>query len=399
MIFIEICGIICEYNPLHNGHAFQLAQAREKSGAQYIICVMSGSFVQRGEPAIIDKFTRTKAALSCGADLVLELPAFYSLQAAHFFARGAVATLNSLNICTHLAFGSESGDIEELKKAALMQEDTQQLQLSLKKGISHPSALTLALTDEKLSVLTNPNNLLGIEYIKALNELNSAMLPITTKRQGAGHDSTAKSQENWSASNIRKSLKENSIAEALKQMPLSMANEMGSVLQKNKLILEDNNFFRILLYRLRLMNPQELALIAGVSEGLEYKILKAAESAASLEELILLIKSKRYTYARIKRILCCALLGITQTLCEKANTTAPYARVLGVRRDAMELLSLINKESKIPVMTSPAKFFKQATGFEPECLQIDRLCTDIYALLGNAVQPSAADFTQGIIIV
>lgn len=398
MIFINICGIICEYNPLHLGHAFQLQKAREESRADYVVCIMSGSFVQRGEPALLDKFARTRAALACGADMVLELPTVYALQAAPYFALGGVASLHALGVCTHLAFGSESGEIATLQNLAAQKENTELLQAALDRGLSHPAARTHALGQARpLPLLEHPNNLLGIEYLRALEQTGSTMEPVTVRRMGANHDS-ASVQGFWSASAVRSAIKSGLFPAALAQTPLPIARELSKARQNGQLVTDKELLFRLLLGRLRAMTPQTLCAIAGVNEGLEYKILKAAEEAVSLEDLILRAKSKRYTYARIQRILCCALLDIPADLCTRANAAVPYIRVLGVRRDARLLLSMISRTSAAPVVTAPAGFLKTAEDFPKACLEADMRATDIAALLSPKVQPAARDLTAGLMV-
>lgn len=373
-----------------------MQQTKAQTGAEYIICIMSASFVQRGEPAIMDKFTRCRAALAAGADMVLELPVIYSLQSAEFFAKGAVATLDALNAVTHLSFGSEHGQIEELENAAKLELDPAVLKAHSKKGLSHPVALFAALEDKKdAHLLATPNNLLGIEYIKAINSINSNITPITIQRIGAGHDS----QENSaypSASKLRALWKANGLESIKPYLPREVLSIFDAA--KDNALVDDNKLYTFLMYNLATATPAILAQMAGVAEGIEYKFKEEFATAKSLDELVLSCKSKRYTYARLSRALCCILLGITKEFCQRYQRPA-YVRVLGLKERAKPLLSLISRRSSLPVITSCARFLDTATENAAALLNMEMRATDLYNLALPHPLPPGQDLTSKLIVM
>lgn len=330
---IKICGIICEYNPLHNGHIYQLQYARKKS--DFVVCIMSGHFVQRGECAVFDKFSRAKAALLSGADAVFELPTVFAVQAAEYFALGGVLTAQELG-CTQLCFGSESGDLAVLRARAQAPLPAQ-LKTRLKNGFSYGQALSSS--NEQLL----PNNMLGIEYLKAINKIGSTLIPLTLQRKTGFSSAQA----------LRSALRNGADTEQM--YPFTA----------KPLFWEQ--FFELIKYRILSASTEELSNICGVSEGLEYKIKKECLAAQSLDELILRIKSKRYPYSRISRILCCALLNITKPLLSALLSEPPKVRLLGIKKEKLALLSLLTNyysspsAIKDPITASSAAFDQYAT--------------------------------------
>lgn len=362
---MNIAGIIAEYNPFHSGHAYHIEQTRAQCKADAVVCLMSASFVQRGQPACYDKFARTRMALLNGADLVLELPTFLALQSAEYFAQGAVFLLEHAGIINTLSFGVEQPfsptDVDPLARRKLLDA-----------GQPYAKAMGSTLA---------PNALLGQEYMRALTRCQSRIEPVQILRKGAGHDSL-EGGEHLSATAIRQRL-------ATGQSCAPYFNGCDAA------FLAPDAMFTPLLAHLRRMSLAELSDISQVSEGLEYKIKEAAAKASNLSELILLCKSKRYTFSRLARILCCAFLGITQEMTNTANAGFPYLRVLGVKKEKRELLSMLTAKAKLPVVTNCADFKKTAPSaalplFEKECLATD---------LRAALVPSKAgsDFTSGFI--
>lgn len=368
--FLKIAGIIAEYNPFHKGHAYHIEQTRLQTGADCIICLMSGSFVQRGEPAFMDKFARTHAALLSGADMVLELPVFYALQAAKYFAMGGVRILDSLNICDILSFGREGQSLP------VMREDAQ---TRFKRGISYPSAAYEAAL---------PNDVLAAEYIRAIEETNADLEPFWIRRKGA-HDELSLA----SALGIRRAVRMGEDITGV--LPNGSAEVLKEQITKSRVPWKEDALFRLICARARVMSAQKLNTFSGADEGLEYRLKRAAEQAINLEELINLLKSKRYTRARICRFLMCVLLGIKKEHIHLANRNVPYIRCLGVRGDKKDLLSLCARSSKIPFYTSGVQL-KRAGG---ELFELEMRATDIYELLLQEPGRGSRDMTEGLIVL
>jgi predicted nucleotidyltransferase len=351
VINIKICGIICEYNPLHKGHIYQLNKAREITGADFIVCIMSGNFVQRGENAVFDKFSRAKAVIEAGADAVIELPSIYTLQSAEYFAYGGVQIADNIG-CTDLCFGSECGDISILKSTIA----DESFKSNMKNGVSYGKALSVFDGE--------PNNLLGKEYLKALELLDSPIIPSTVKR----------SVNYFSASKIRNDLKEglkNGEMESFSTSPLFF-----------------DRFFEIIKSKIIMMSSDHIAKICGVNEGLEHKIKNEVLISNSLDELILNIKSKRYTYSRISRILCCILLDITKSKLRLLINDPPKAKLLGIKKEKALILSLLNNYYISPL---DAEKSTESTRISSET---NVLSTQIYSIFSDFIGDE--DYTLGL---
>lgn len=329
-----VSGIICEYNPLHLGHAKQIRHLKEDGKA--VVCLMSGNFVQRGHPAIFDKMIRAEAALACGADLVLELPLPYALSSAEGFAAGGVKILSML--CDELCFGAENADARSLMNTAqiLLQDDfNEKLRAQLTTGCSFPAARAAAAAEMGLdtSFLSNPNNILGVEYCKAILSQKTDMLPYPIFRQGCYHDSVADS-ENPSATALRK------LIESGKTWQQYVPEQAADIF-KDASVHTISQGEKAILFKLRTMTNGEFEHLPYGSEGLWRKLMHASRSKATLDEIIDATKSKRYTRTRIDRMILCAYLGIT----EKMRTTpVPYCRILGFNNTGRAILNA-QKES------------------------------------------------------
>ncbi len=365
---MNIAAIIAEYNPFHTGHGYHVQKTREISGADAVICIMSGSFVQRGQPACLDKFTRTRLALMGGADMVLELPAVYSLQSAEYFAMGAVRLLKACNMVNSLSFG-----VEKQNEGAHAPDGK-----LLRQRLDNGEPYCKALGSEQ-----SPNSLLGTEYMRAIEKLDAGFESIQILRDGAGHDSMEQSH-NLSASRLR-------LMMAQDQDVSNYTNAHSSH------FLAPEAMFLPLLCKLRSMEREELEQISQVGEGLEYVIKEAAKSARSLDELILMCKSKRYTYSRLARIMCCAFLGITKEMTDCANREFPYIRVLGVKKDKTELLGKLTAGAHLPVCINTADFINTAPVNAAQMLKKECVFTDLRASLN--LTRAATDFTNGLIIL
>lgn len=391
---MKITGIVSEYNPLHNGHIYHIEKTRE-NGATHIVAVMSGNYVQRGETAVMNKFERAKLAVRSGVDLVIEIPTVYSLASAEFYARGAVYILDALGCVNEISFGSEVGSLEDLQQTADIVcecEQSPELEELLKSGMSYPNAINSMILSEygrkkgnRISdILDSPNNILAVEYLKALKHFESDIKPFTIIRKSAAHDSMTPHGNIASASYIRKCMDEKEdfyglvpdrVYEAYKQ-----AVSEGNIAQIK-------NLERILIYRLRTITKQELENIPDVGQGLENRISDCAH-LSSVEEITQAIKTKRYTMARIRRILYNMLIGITKSDLE---ILPPYARVLAVTERGRDILSMAKDTASIPVNTSLAKLAninEDARRFA----EIEGRASDIYALAQKTIGKGQSDY-------
>lgn len=391
---MKVNGIVAEYNPFHNGHAYQLQHAREATGAAYTVVVMSGNFMQRGAPALLDKFTRARMALENGADLVLELPTCYSASSAEFFARGSVALFDKLGIIDHLCFGSECGNIEVLSKIAEIfytepEPYAESLRCNLRKGMSFPIARTWALlqyapslSDDK-DVLSSPNNILGIEYLKALMSRNSRITPFTTTRVGADYHDKRLGTNQCSALAIRQSVAAgHDLSYLAAQMPESAYELLRDFLAHRKPLFADD-FSAALQYKLLTEYSSGYDRYQDISSDLSDRIRNSLPSFAGYTSFCDLLKSKDMTYTRISRCLLHILLNMTKEEFENCRTQdyISYARVLGFRKNATPLLTEIKKHSSVPLITSLADARQTLPPEALRMLDLDILRNQIY--LGN----------------
>lgn len=399
---IIITGIITEYNPFHKGHEYHLQKAKYDTDASGIVCVMSGNFMQRGIPGIVDKWKRTEMALKNGVDLVLELPLVYSVSSAEHFAFGSVSLLHSLGIVDYLYFGSEQGSIDTLEDIArtLVSEPYEYknlLKTYLKLGLPFHTSRAKALNDylnsnSVLDVLSNSNNILGIEYIKALIALDSSIVPKTLKREGSSYNDTNLNSFFSSATSIRKHLKENSLSELISMLPKASYDILYNLSSSNYPFIFEEDMFKYIKYKL-FTNGESLLKLPDISEGLENKILKEILTSSSLNELILNSKSKRYTYTRINRILAQSFLNLENfDLLSLSKTPVPYARVLGFNSTGQNMLKKINANSDIRIITKVPK------NNLCDHMKIDILGTKAYSLLNPKINPMD-DYLKSPIII
>lgn len=357
-------GIVAEFNPFHNGHKYLISEAKRRTGDDTAVAVMSGAWVQRGEPSFTDKHTRARIALENGVDLVLELPVIYSLNTAQKFAYGAIATLAATGVISTLAFGSESGDSAALTSAAdaLLNEPPEvsdKIKKLTSQGMSFASARAEAFKDLiPGNALSEPNDILGIEYIRAIKELGAGLEIYAIRRRGAAHDGKPDG-DIASASEIRKIMTiKNSAAMYMPRCDFPMYNAAA--------------LDTAVIARLRTCGAEYLAGINDVSEGLENRFIKAARACASVSELCRLVKSKRYAMSRIRRIAYSALLGLTKELAKKPPS---YIRVLGMNsRGAALLKQMKNGSATLPVITKPADFIDDIFRFNNSAEDVFSLC-------------------------
>lgn len=400
---MKAVGLIVEYNPFHNGHLFHMEEAKKLANADYVVCVMSGNFVQRGAPAIVDKYTRTQMALACGADLVIELPAAFATGSAEDFAAAAIRLLDGLGAVDSLCFGSERGELTPFVQAArILAEEPLEYQTylrsGLKEGLSYPAARSRALAqyaaaghfclDENL--LDSPNNILGLEYLKALYRQESTMRPLTIKRHVSSYHSQSLEGIFSSASAIRKGLETGT--EGIREQMPDPAYELLSRCR----YLEADDFSQLLSYRLLslLHDGRDLADFADVSPELASR-LKKNGCFGTWPQLAMALKTKQYTYTRISRALLHILLDIKSCDMDswKREGYVKYARVLGFCRRAVPLMSEIKRAGSLPLLTKTA-------GFADPLFQNEVLASDIYrnAYFYKYGQTLKDEFTRGLVI-
>ena len=386
---MKTAAVICEYNPFHNGHKYQLEQTRSL-GATHIAAVMSGSFTQRGDAAVFDKYVRAKTALENGADLVLELPVKYSLCAAEGFARGAVGIISALGCVDMLSFGSECGSIPALREAAGAVEyavKTPEFQILMEGGKSYPAALAEAVnkyyTKDVYDIISSPNNTLAVEYIKALDDIGSRIEPVTIRREGAGHDSGEETSRFISASLIRKKIL---AGERYAEFAPEAAAPAADIKRLETAILA----------KLRGMRQEDLEQVYDAAQGLAERLYKAARKACTLDELYFLAKTKRYTLARIRRAVLCAFLGVEKKMLLEKDA---YIHILGMNGKGREILAAAKSagcplplDTSLKALMSTSKEAHRQGAFEARC-------GDIYSLAFEKPRPCGSDLTAKPIII
>lgn len=381
---MNAAGIIVEYNPLHMGHVHLLRQTRRILGEDTaILCCMSGDFVQRGDFALLRRQARAKAAVQSGADLVLELPLPWAVSSAEGFARGAVETLLSTNVLTHLAFGSECGDGAALQRvaAALQSEEFPALlRQELKVGDSFAAARERSvgkrLSPEDAALLQSPNNILGIEYCKALLDCKSTVEPLTIRRVGAAHDAKEAQGTIASASAIRTLLKEGEKERALSLMAPAMKEAYLEEEAAGRAPVLWQNSERAILARLRSMRREDFAALDQGKEGLYNRLYEASRTAAGVEELLAAAKTKRYAYARLRRIVLWAYLGLKPA---ELPQHPVYLRPLAMNDRGRAVLAKMRKEAALPILTKPADV--RRLGPEAQRLfAMEAAAADLYSL-------------------
>lgn len=393
---MKAVGVVAEYNPFHNGHAWHLSETkRNLSPDTPVVCVMSGSWVQRGECAITDKWTRAAMAIRGGADLILELPLPWAISSAEGFARGAVATLKATGVVGMLSFGSESGrsgDLCRIAEALDSPEYQKALRAELDKGISFAEARRRAVTrtvGKEAALLEGPNNSLGVEYIRAAGKgLAVTVIP----RQGPGHDSLTPNREFASATYLRELTRQGRAAELSGWMEKEEAT-----LLKNTEIARMDHIERAMLARLRQMDEADFSALpdSGTAEGLPARLCRAAEQAGSLEEFYALAKTKRYAHSRIRRLALWAFLGLTES--DRPHRPA-YLRILGFNNRGQEILKEMKTAAALPILTKPA----HSKVLPPEAQKLFALeCrgTDLFGLCFDVPKPKGLDFITGPVIL
>jgi len=386
---MKITAIISEFNPFHKGHKYLIDKARE-NGTTHIIAVMSGNFVQRGESAVFSKWERAKTALENGVDLVVENPLIYATASAQRFAFGGVNVIKGLGCVDEIAFGSESGNINELIKVAefIVEDDfSEEIQKYLKDGISFPQAREKAIAEkygEKYGrILSSPNNILACEYISECKKSGMNIDFFTTSRIGAEHDGEER-EGYYSASALREKLRNKTETD----------DEIFENTRNRCKVFDFTKLETAILVKLRCFTIENFRNLPDVSEGMENRLYSAAQNATSLEEFIELVKTRRYTHSRIRRICLCALLGITKS---DLNLPVPYVRVIGHNEKGREILRIARESAVLPVIMkySDVKSLDENVQY---VFEIESKATDLFALCGEKILPCCLEKTENVII-
>ena len=361
----KVAGIICEYNPFHNGHKFQIEQTRKNTDCQYVVCAMSGSMVQRGDVAIYDKWIRSRCAIEGGADLVIELPTYYVLQSANHFARGGVELLSRLGVVDVLSFGSECADLDKLRSISqiLSQEPEEfrlHLQNALADGMGYPAALQNALASV-IGESLEPNDILGVNYLAAIERLGASIEPFAIKRNVPYHDEKPSDTTNASATAIRAMIEKGESISAY----VPSYNECATY--------DIHKIESLILGFFRLCSSDSLKNIIGMEEGLENRLISCAKKACSLDEFVESVVSKRYTAHRVRRVILSSLLGMS------GERKLDYVRVLAFNEKGREILSKIKQRSDLNIITKTADSKVGADSM----FEFDILATDIAALCSS----------------
>ena len=386
---MKVQGIVSEYNPFHNGHLYHMRQSAAETGATHTICVMSGNFVQRGEPAAFHKLARAEMALAAGADVVLELPAAFACASAEAFAAGAVATLEAAGIVDVLCFGTETGDLAPIRAAATVLADEPEgyrlllrdrLDQGLAYAVARQDALSAWTTNGVADVLADPNNILAVEYLKALRRTGSRMQPHTIRRSGRGYNDPDPQGAFPSATGVRRALAEGVVPrEGLPDTSLRvLAREMEA--GRGPVFAED--FFPCLMCRLRTARPDELRRLPWMEPGLEHRLRRAAEDAETLDGLIGAVATSRYPRTRIRRILTALLIGTDAALLDALHDAghARYLRVLGFRERARPLLAALKRKASLPVLGRTATWPALNDPLAEALLALECRASDVWAL-------------------
>lgn len=401
-------GLVTEYNPFHNGHLHHLRQSLRMTGADASVAVMSGHFLQRGEPALVDKWVRTEMALAAGVDLVFELPFAFACNSAPHFAMGAVQSLNALGVVDSLCFGSEAGDLTQLDKVASVlaerQDELARLTAArLRDGVSYPVARSSVvagfLPETPPDILASPNNILGIEYLKALRSSGSRLVPYTIKRLGAGYHDTDVTSQVASATGIRQMIAADKGVDFW--LPEACRKTLNEALQAGR-HLDAGRLFIALQSHL-LQESEVLRDVYLVDDGIDRRISLAALQAGSFADLVAEVKSRQWTQTRIQRILMYLLLQVKATEMQAFLQVGPlYLRLLGSSERGRKILARARRRKSLPIIADPAratntlrKFYRHRSTFQQlaeEMLRLDLRATRIYALLQQ--QPSGDYLNQ-----
>lgn len=390
---MKAVGVIVEYNPFHNGHAYHLQASKETARADIAIAVMSGNFLQRGEPALVSKWYRTKMALLNGVDIVLELPYRFAAQKAETFANGAVSILDAIG-CHSLCFGSESGDISSFLQTVdyldtHKERFDQSIKMNIKSGVSYPKALSLSFqslsSPENILSLDKPNNILGFHYVKSIIQQKSSIIPLTVKRKNADyHDEHFATETIASATSIRKALFAN---KEEKSSIEQYVPDAASTLLKEYLAVYGQfhrweNYWGYLRFRLLQMSPEELRDIYEVEEGIEHRLIAAALDSNHFKEFMEKVKTKRYTWTRLQRICVHILTNTKKADIKSIPETASYLRLLGMTKNGKEYLNKYKTQFALPLVS-------KLSSYKEKDIFLDIRASRVYSFgIGNQTRDS-----------
>lgn len=408
---MKIVGLITEYNPFHKGHLYHIEQAKLMTGADYVVVVMSGNYVQRGEPAIVDKWTRTKMALASGADLVIELPVHFATSSAEFFSSASISLLSQTGIITDVCFGSEVGTLDVLLDIAQILIDEPALYKAalkqyLQQGLRFPKARALAMRDYTKNsvyddIIQSPNNILATEYLKALIKLKSTIKPHTIKRIGAGYHDEHVNHVVASASAIRKQLKQHNDANLSELLPSSSYPIMQDALKKGAMPIYYEDFYSLIKYKLLTTPSHQLIKILDVTEGLENRFIQKNKTSHNLSELQSQVATKRFTNTKINRALLHILLDIDY---QSHNTFSmhnyvQYIKVLGYKKKSSEIMRLLKAHATLPIIVNTKDSMPHLTSLQRKMLEDEIKSTHIYnTIVYNKLGAKLKnDFTQQLI--
>lgn len=397
---MKTVGLVAEYNPYHNGHQYMVKKCREE-GATHVVAVMSGNFVQRGSVAIMDKRARAKAALLDGVDLVIELPVPWAVSTAELFAKGGLSILQGLGCVDALAFGCETADKEMLIKAADAVCDIkvhEQIKEELTGGITYAVARENAVRklygDKIADIISKPNNILAVEYLKAMRSLGSNFDIMPILRRGAEHDSLKENGEFSSASALRIML-ERGDEKAFEYMPCGSVAEFKRLQNVGRAPVAIDDSERAILSRLRMLTVEEIKEAPDISEGLENRIYNAIQSATSLEELYSIVKTKRYTHSRIRRIITSLYLGIAP---QDALHKVPYIRVLGFNERGREILRAAKDNAAMPIIMKSSQSY-DLPEYGKHIFDLECKATNLYNLATPRILPCGTELTDEVIML
>ena len=396
---MKTAGIIAEYNPFHNGHKYHIEKTKEGTGADHVVAVMSGNYVQRGETAILSKWARAETAIENGVDLVVELPTIWSIARAQDFAAGAVHILNSLGCVDVLSFGSELGDIETLRHISEILSDKrveERMQADLDIGMSFAGARAEAVRtyygDAYYDILNEPNNILAIEYILANNKYENKPDIFTIPRKGAAHDSLKRSENIASASEIRRMMLENE-----KWSPYVPQSTVAIFEREKENETGPTPYSKLefsVLCCMRQLAAEDIAETPDVSEGIENRIHEAAQKARTLDELFSFAKTRRYSHARIRRIVLASFLGFTKDQCEGLP---PYIKVLAMNDKGKDILREAKEKASLPIVTKASDIDTLGERAK-KIYSLEGMCTDVYSLATPVILPCGREQTTPVIV-
>lgn len=385
---MSVIGIVCEFNPFHNGHK-HLIDSVKKQG-DVVVCVMSGNYVQRGEPAIFPKDVRVMSALKNGVDIVLELPFVYATASAEYFAKNAVKILDSFG-CNKIAFGTEGATVNDLQKIVdiLLNEDfSNKVKEYLETGVNYPSARESALKDYGCNFdVSTPNNILAVEYLKSIRELNSNIQAVAINRIGAGYNDDCAVDNIASATYLRNLINEKASFE--KYVPSNTCDLYNECLENGN-VLSLKKYETALLSLLRTNKFSNLSEIANMAEGLENRIIDSIKTGKSTVEIYDKAKTKRYTHSRIRRAVLCLAFNVTTNDLE---ISVPYCRMLGFNKNSSESLGKLALNCKLPYVVSYNDITKLKNKNANRIFELENLSTDIYSLVMNSTYVCSKEMT------